>query len=102
MVFFNLLNILPQYLLGLLPPAFLPLRIPLCLLLEITGGIAAAGKAHPLLILSMLQFGGCSCIAQTYAMIAETDLPILPYLLHKLCQSALAALYYRILFALCL
>lgn len=96
MIFFNLLNVLPQLFLSVLPPACSVCQIPIRLLMEITGGIALAGETYPLLILVLLQFGGFSCIAQTYSMIADTDLSILSYVLHKLCQTALAFVYYTI------
>ncbi len=96
MIFFNLLNVLPQLLLSAMPSLSGSCRIPVSLFMEITGGIALAGKNHPLLILTLLPFGGLSCIAQTYSMIADTDLSILPYTFHKLCQSALALFYYTI------
>ena len=90
MIFFNLLNI-----------AFYPfrnapadlLRLYRCVL-EITGGIDYSGQSlfYPILIL--LPFGGFSCIVQTYSMIADTDLPLKPYLLHKIAQSLLTALCY--------
>lgn len=102
MIFFNLLNILPQLALAFLPSAVSALHVPLCLLMEITSGIRIAGEVHPLMILVFLQFGGISCIAQTLGMISGTDLPIFPYILHKLMQSALAFVYYGILFSLLL
>ena len=96
MIFFNLLNILPRLCFDFLPPAFRVLQAPVCLLLEITGGITITGTGHPLLILVMLQFGGCSCIAQTYAMTGDTDLSMTPYILHKICQSILMFAYYNV------
>lgn len=98
MIFFNLLNLLPQLALTFLPSAVSALRVPVSLLMEITSGIRIAGKAHPLMILVFLQFGGISCIAQTLGMISGTDLPIGPYILHKLAQSALAFVYFGTLF----
>ncbi|WWR14538.1 hypothetical protein V1224_08450 [Lachnospiraceae bacterium JLR.KK008] len=98
MIFFNLLNVLPGLFLPLLPPAFTSLRIPLYLTTEITGGIALAGTDAPLLILTFLPFGGLSCIAQTAGMITGTDLSVFPYVIHKLCQSALTLCYYLFIF----
>lgn len=100
MIFFNLLNVLPGLLLPLLPPVFAAARIPLHLLTEITGGIALAGKDAPMLILTLLPFGGLSCIAQTCGMIAGTDLSVFPYVMHKLCQTVLTFGYYIIIFRL--
>ena len=98
MIFFNMLNILPQLFFTLLPSAYSVWQIPLCLMMEITGGIRIAGNAHPLMILTFLQFGGISCIAQTLGMISGTDLSIRSYTMHKLIQSTLAFFYYTMLF----
>lgn len=98
MIFFNLLNILPKLFFHRMPAFLHALEIPVYLLLEITGGIKLAGMGHPLLILTMLQLGGCSCIAQTYAMVGDTDLSMTAYVLHKLCQSALSLGYYSLMF----
>ncbi|MBO5093408.1 MAG: hypothetical protein J6C33_03505 [Lachnospiraceae bacterium] len=98
MIFFNLLNVLPQLAFTFLPSGASVLRVPVCLLMEITSGIRIAGEAHPLMILVFLQFGGISCIAQTLGMIAGTDLSIGTYTLHKLMQSAFAFAYYGALF----
>ena len=94
MIFFNLLNI-----------AFVPfrhtdaalLKIYRCIL-EITSGIDYSGQSlfYPILIL--LPFGGLSCIAQTYSMICHTDLPLKPYVLHKVIQTLLTALCYLVLY----
>lgn len=94
MIFFNLLNI-----------AFVPfrhtdaalLKIYRCVL-EITSGIDYSGQSlfYPILIL--LPFGGLSCIAQTYSMICHTDLPLKPYVLHKVIQTLLTALCYLVLY----
>lgn len=95
MIFFNMLNLFPALLFSGLPAnireMFLP---PLSLLLEITGGIASFGKTHPFLTLTLLPFGGASCIAQTYSMIAHTDLSVYQYVRHKLIQTAVTGLYF--------
>lgn len=93
MVFFNLLNIL--FVPFTKMPSFL-LHLYQCIL-EITNGIAECGSAHPYLVLTMLPFGGFSCIAQTYSMICDTDLSIRPYVIHKLIQTGLTALCYLLL-----
>lgn len=90
MVFFNLLNILFVPFTNL--PPFIP-RLYNCIL-EITSGIDRCGHSSPYLVLTMLPFGGFSCIAQTYSMIRDTDLSIRPYLLHKLAQTAITVLVY--------
>lgn len=98
MVFFNLLNI-----------AFTPFHnvspVFLCLsncLLEITSGIDRGSHLLFYSILTLLPFGGFSCIAQTYSMIQHTDLSIRPYLLHKVIQTLITAVCYllcsRVLF----
>lgn len=93
MVFFNLLNI-----------AFTPfhnvnpdlLNVYRCLL-EITGGIDQSGRSMLYAVLVLLPFGGFSCIAQTYSMIRQTDLPIRPYIFHKAVQTAVTAVCYLLL-----
>ncbi len=92
MVFFNLLNIL------LLPLTTLSAdSLAFCnCLLEITSGINRAGKEHMYMILTLLPFGGFSCMAQTYSMIKGTNLSILQYFLHKCIQTALTALIYAV------
>lgn len=94
MVFFNLLNIL------LMPFSSLPDSfLSLCnCLLEITSGISKAGKDHFYMILTLLPFGGLSCMAQTYSMIKGTNLSILQYFLHKCIQTALTGLIYAFFF----
>ena len=99
MIIFNLWNLLPRLIFEKLPASYAFWQIPVCLLLEITGGITMAGPDHPLLILVMLQFGGLSCIAQTYCMISDTDLSLFSYILHNFCQSMLALFYYMAIFS---
>ncbi len=99
MIFFNLLNILPRLCFDHLPAPYQVMQAPVCLLLEITGGITMTGTGHPLIILVMLPFGGLSCIAQTYAMVGDTDLSMPSYVIHKIAQSALALGYYGVMLA---
>ena len=99
MIFFNLLNILPRLCFDHLPAPYQMMQAPVCLLLEITGGITMTGAGHPLIILVMLPFGGLSCIAQTYAMVGDTDLSMPSYVIHKIAQSALALGYYGVMLA---
>ena len=90
MVFFNLLNILFQPF-SSLSDSFLVL----CnCLLEITSGISRIGKGSRYMVLTLLPFGGFSCMAQTYSMIKCTNLSVLQYFLHKCIQTALTALIY--------
>ncbi|MDE5950529.1 MAG: hypothetical protein K2H12_02985 [Acetatifactor sp.] len=63
-------------------------------LLEITGGLHRLGQSCPLYSLLLLPFGGLSCIAQTYSMIHDTDLPLGEYVIHKLLLTALTVIYY--------
>lgn len=100
MIFFHLLNLLPQLALRDLPASFESLRVFCSLLFEITGGIVIADSRYPILLLVMLQLGGISCFAQTYSMIADTDLSMPAYILHKCIQSLLACIYYSVLFSL--
>ncbi len=88
MIVFNLLNIIPQLLLG-------KKTAKLCGgLLEITGGLQLLKNQLPLLSLIMLSFGGLSCLAQTYGMIKNTDLSIYKYILHKFVLTAVSFVYY--------
>lgn len=91
MILFNLLNVL------FLPWASLHNGLPaaaLNCLLEITSGISRMKGRAPLLVLLLLPFGGFSCIAQTYAMIKDTDLSLNRYILHKLMLTLLTVCYY--------
>ena len=115
MIFFNLLNLLPQlafsaiasvlessvFDLCSLSTILLRLQIFSGLFLEITGGITLSNGTCPVLMLSMLQFGGLSCLAQTYSMISDTDISLSSYLFHKSIQGMLAFIYYTLLFQFC-
>lgn len=94
MVFFNLLNIAFQPFHRVTPVL---LKVYRCLL-EITSGIDYSGQSLYYAILILLPFGGFSCIAQTYSMIRQTDLPIRPYIFHKTVQTALTAVCYLIVY----
>lgn len=87
MILFNLLNLLPHIFLGR------PL-LWLSPLLEITGGLTLLGNTFPLYSLLALSFGGLSCIAQTYSCIADTDLSLGNYVLHKIFLTMLNGLFY--------
>ncbi len=88
MIIFNLLYIFPQLLLGNRATCFLG-----CLF-EITGGLQILKNELPILSLSMLTFGGLSCLAQTYGMIKNTNLSIYHYILHKLILTFFSFVYY--------
>lgn len=104
MVLFNLLNLLPDFLLAqsqTIHTFFSKLPVPLpyftaCIncLLEITSGISRTNGHFPFLVLVLLPFGGFSCIAQTYSIIKGTDLSIKRYVLHKSLLSLISAFYY--------
>ena len=87
MILFNLLNILPHFLLPDLHKYIAPI-------LEITGGLSKLGTSLPYYSLCLLPFGGLSCIAQTNSMINGTGLSIKNYTLHKLILTALTVIYY--------
>ena len=87
MILFNLLNLIPHLLLPGISCWISPL-------LEITGGLNQLGQRCPLYTLLLLPFGGLSCIAQTYSMIRDTDLPLGEYVIHKLILTAFTGLYY--------
>lgn len=87
MILFNLLNLIPHVLFGKQTPLPAPL-------FEITGGLSLLQAQAPLYSLLALSFGGCSCIAQTYSCIRDTDLSIVDYTLHKVILTLLNALFY--------
>lgn len=91
MILFNLLMILP----AMVSEQLLHFTAPL---LEITGGLMIMQEHYRLPALCCLQFGGFSCIAQTYHCIQDTDLSILEYTVHKLVLTLLTALFYSIYF----
>ncbi|MCL2051758.1 MAG: hypothetical protein FWG91_08540 [Lachnospiraceae bacterium] len=89
MIFFNMLNIIPhRFINNGLAQGFLSG------MLEISGGLKALGSKIPLLSLTLLVFGGFSCLAQTYSCIAKTDLSIKSYFIHKIILTLLALGYY--------
>lgn len=97
MILFNLLFILPQ-----LAVFHIPMPVSrqntlfacLCCLLEITGGISLCGSKLPLFVLTILPFGGLSCIAQTGSMLGGTDLSLTEYVKHKLILTAFTFFFY--------
>lgn len=100
MIFFNLLNLLPDMLFYLFPDC-LPSGINTSLLsgginclLEITSGISRLQNTSPILVLVLLPFGGFSCIAQTYSMIKGTGLSINSYVMHKIILTGITLCYY--------
>ena len=100
MILFNLFNIVPQAILKILPLSYSDYLLPVInCILEITGGVKNLGIALPYFVLTLLPFGGLSCIAQTKSMVQNTDLSIFHYTIHKLIQTAVTGLYY---FLLCL
>ena len=100
MILFNLFNIVPQAILKILPLSYSDYLLPVInCILEITGGVKSLGVALPYFVLTLLPFGGLSCIVQTKSMVQNTDLSIFHYTIHKLIQTAVTGLYY---FLLCL
>lgn len=87
MILFNLLNILPHFLLPGIHAYLAPL-------LEITGGLSMLGTTLPFYSLCILPFGGLSCIAQTNSMLSGTGLSINSYTLHKLVLTGITIFYY--------
>ncbi len=93
MILFNLINILPHFMLPKLHKYIAPL-------LEITGGLSILQGSLIPFCMSILAFGGLSCIAQTHSMIHGTNLSIKMYICHKCIITAISALYYTLLFVL--
>ena len=89
MILFNLLNLLPHFLLS-------GIHIYIAPFLEITGGLSMLGNKLPFYSLCLLPFGGLSCIAQTYSMIKDTGLSIQTYLFHKVALTLFTIIYYVI------
>lgn len=103
MIFFNSLQIYPEiirnYITANSSQTFFRLFSDiLCSLIEIGGGLKQLKvslnlpESSPLLIylpLSLLTFGGLSCIVQTYFIIKNTGLKISTYVKHKLIQSCI-------------
>ncbi len=89
MIIFNLLNIVPTLLLKERGQR----TISACLL-EITGGLSMLQKSMPIYTLSLLAFGGLSCIAQTNSMLNGTDLSLKKYVFHKIILTAVSFVYY--------
>lgn len=91
MILFNLLMIVPMVISGQMSGLMAPL-------FEISGGLMILQNRHLCAALCYLQFGGLSCIAQTYHCIQDTDLSILEYVVHKLVLAILTFLFYKIYF----
>lgn len=90
MILFNLINIIPYLLLSSKQIALGTVSG----ILEITGGLKELSDSIPIISLILLTFGGFSCFAQTYSLIAKTDLSIRTYIYHKMILTLLASLYY--------
>lgn len=101
MILFNLFNLIPHALLSgwdfLHKEQFLSFTN--CLF-EITSGVSRIGTSSPLPVLFLLPLGGLSCLAQTAAVIKDTDLSMKNYLLHKGVQTLLTLIYYLLFFRL--
>lgn len=93
MIFFNLINLLPELLLKENPF----LQSVLSAFFEITGGLSGLLDKAPIISLCMLSFGGLSCIAQTNSSLQGTDISLKKYVLHKLVITAFCACYYAFL-----
>lgn len=103
MIFFNCIQIFPLQFNNLLTTTSFKAHSDfiqgiLCSLIEIGGGLKLLANifseytAEPhsfLLLLSLLTFGGLSCIAQTCFILKNTGLEIRTYLKHKLIQSCI-------------
>lgn len=103
MVFFNCLLIFPEILDNYLTKTTFSLYSPLlsgilCSLIEIGGGLKQLAfissetscLSIPIFVpLSLLTFGGLSCIAQTCFILKNTDLKIGTYIKHKFIQTCI-------------
>lgn len=106
MIFFNLFNMLPRILMqkGFFAHITYTGRVRLThffsCFFEISNGVNLVGNKEPLLVLSMLSFGGICCMAQTYSLIKDTPLSVTRYGLNKLFFLFLSGIYYLALFRL--
>lgn len=68
-------------------------------ILEISGGVISCPQfaGYNILLLSLLPLGGLSCIAQTNAMIKESDLSLSEYTCHKIIQSLMTFCLYLLI-----
>ena len=96
MVFFNCLLIFPQMLENYLSNTAISSYSPLLIsifssLIEIGGGLQqlSSTSVPVFLPLTLLTFGGLSCIAQTYFITKNTGLKISTYIKHKIIQSCI-------------
>ena len=101
MIFFNTLQIFPEiikdyFAVNSSQTSARVFSSILCSLLEIGGGLKQLelsihclenSSLYMYLPLSLLTFGGLSCIVQTYFIIKNTGLKISTYVKHKLIQS---------------
>ena len=87
MILFNLINILPHF----MTPGIHKYIAPF---LEITGGLSMLQGTFVPFCMSMLTFGGLSCIAQTSSCTSHTGPVIGGYVRHKLILTILTGLYY--------
>jgi len=93
MILFNALNIIPA--------KFIPNELMAGVTLgvmEITGGLKLLGSGTPLISLTLIIFGGFSCLAQTYSVVAKTDLSIRWYFIHKVILTFLVFIYFSVVF----
>lgn len=91
MILFNLINIIPHFLLPNIHKYISPF-------LEITGGLSLLKGSMVPYCMSLLAFGGLSCIAQTHSMIHGTNLSIKKYIGHKCILTFISATYYYLLY----
>jgi len=104
MIFFNLFNMLPRILMqkGFFSTLSYAGRVRLTYFFscffEISNGVNLVNDKAPVLMLTMLSFGGLCCMAQTYSLIKDTPLSIVKYGLNKLLFLLLTGIYYLLLF----
>lgn len=94
MIFFNLLVLIPQTLLGQNPyQSFLHSLLELSGGLEVLGRSALTGKSKLLLSHIALSFNGMCCMFQTLHLLHHTDLSVQKYILHKLILCGITILF---------
>lgn len=84
----------------IMPSGLRILKVAICSLLEITGGIKVISSAYSippqlkiLITAFLVGFGGICVLFQTKSAISDSGIKILPYLCSKLCQGALSVFF---------
>jgi len=103
MIFFNLCTVIPFYILPIISNNMGIYLFANCFL-EISSGIQNVLLAQlpvttkELILLTMVMFGGISCLAQTISCIRNLRISIIPYCIHKILQALTYYIYMMMLY----